>query len=1249
MTNRSGGVVVGASVLVLLACGIWAVGGRAANTLAISPSTEPPHGAIVRERLYMFQGALDNYRTDHDYNPAPKLSVLFPAYRKDPTDFWSPGDSQAAPTQIANDDLDGLNSSQVSFSYLRTDTSPTYMNYQTILRDNSPANNGGAGIYVMSDEGRVDFYARLDTPPAWTEPARTHLATLAAGLDKYAADHGGKYPDLLSQLFPTYISDPATFWNPGDYRSPHPPLTITTDGEQQSNSAQISFGYRGRGWTTTSATGRILLEDFSPFNNGGTILHMLIAGEGVRSFVKQVACAQPEDCLYRARGSLAALATSLLVYAENNRDRTPLLLSQLANYRSSDPTEFWNPGDSDPMPLRIDNDAVNKPNSSQVSYRYFPANLWSDPLAIILQDHSFSNNGGLGLNVLPGDCVPSLLGVPNRSPEHVSTVLAQVTRLHNALLLYAQAHEGSFPEKLSQLYPNYVSTPSEFWNPGDRDPMPASITSDASNAINSAQISFNYTGSGYTTSSDASTILISDNSLNNNNGDGLVIVTIGGDCRYHSPLDESILADHLKTVRAGQGLRNIGLSLESYAFENKSFLPARLSDLYKRSFPYRVDRPRDFWHPGDNQPYPLLIDNDVPNGEHSALISFEFPGAGKNLGQLKRDDIVVRDNSAANNGGNGWLWIDGFCDVRWEIIRQMSSLAIKGPGQVNENGTATYLVEVTYDDQTKKMVKAVSLTSTLGTIALDGSFKAPEKVTVDTPGSLNATYIDEWQNAQTASFSFVVKNTVRVVTGLTIAGGSAVGEGQTSAYTCTATYDDGGTEDVTSKATWSVAAGPGEFTMPAGTYRAPGAVAADTVATLRASYASGGVEKAAEKVITVQNTPKVLTALAISGGPETVTEGTSATYLCTATFDDATTQNVTASATWSVVAPGVGSFIAAGTYAAPLSIVEQKQVTLRALYATGGVTKDATKVVLVVRKPRVLSSIAIVEGPATVEQGKTATYACRATYADGSTDNVTAAATWTVGSGPGAFTSPGVYAAPVTLPLTTQATLVARHVENNVVREAARSITVQKVATPEPTAGDADADGVTDAGDQCPGTPAGQTVDAAGCAESQRDADGDGVANGVDNCVSVANAAQLDADGDGAGDACDLCPADANKREPGACGCGVVDSAGCTQSRQATLRVVASDGSAAPYTFALNTWAEVNAPAAPDGQRFAYWSGDASGSDNPARVYMDRDKSIIANYEACPTGAAPPCGTGAPVCAVGTMLVLGAAKMRRRR
>ena len=50
---------------------------------------------------------------------------------------------------------------------------------------------------------------------------------------------------------------------------------------------------------------------------------------------------------------------------------------------------------------------------------------------------------------------------------------------------------------------------------------------------------------------------------------------------------------------------------------------------------------------------------------------------------------------------------------------------------------------------------------------------------------------------------------------------------------------------------------------------------------------------------------------------------------------------------------------------------------------------------------------------------------------------------------------------------------------------------------------DEDGDGVEDNVDACPGTPAGESVDASGCSASQLDDDNDGVSNAVDTCPNI--------------------------------------------------------------------------------------------------------------------------------------------------
>lgn len=95
--------------------------------------------------------------------------------------------------------------------------------------------------------------------------------------------------------------------------------------------------------------------------------------------------------------------------------------------------------------------------------------------------------------------------------------------------------------------------------------------------------------------------------------------------------------------------------------------------------------------------------------------------------------------------------------------------------------------------------------------------------------------------------------------------------------------------------------------------------------------------------------------------------------------------------------------------------------------------------------------------------------------------------------------------------------------------------------TSEPTPADADNDGVADNRDQCPGTPAGASVDSAGC---ELDGDNDGVADSRDECPNTPAGAsvnskgcELDSDNDGVVDSKDQCPGTAAGAE--------VDSTGC--------------------------------------------------------------------------------------------------------
>lgn len=92
------------------------------------------------------------------------------------------------------------------------------------------------------------------------------------------------------------------------------------------------------------------------------------------------------------------------------------------------------------------------------------------------------------------------------------------------------------------------------------------------------------------------------------------------------------------------------------------------------------------------------------------------------------------------------------------------------------------------------------------------------------------------------------------------------------------------------------------------------------------------------------------------------------------------------------------------------------------------------------------------------------------------------------------------------------------------------SIYIERVIDGE----DGDNDGVINSQDQCPDTPAGETVDIQGCSPSQLDADNDGITDNLDQCPQTptgesvnaegCSSSQLDTDADGVNDTLDQCP-----------------------------------------------------------------------------------------------------------------------------
>jgi hypothetical protein len=267
--------------------------------------------------------------------------------------------------------------------------------------------------------------------------------------------------------------------------------------------------------------------------------------------------------------NLKGIGLSMYTYANENADDFPPRLTMLLESGGLiDPETFWNPGDSDPRPLVIDNDLADQQNSTQISYTYFGGSGNLPAEAVVLQDNSLAHNAGQGLLVLTADARAEFFEKSTQTHPMIEAARANLVQIGQALHAYAGDNGGQFPAKLSLLYPAYISDAAVFWNPGDPNPAPATITNDLPNQANSAQISFHYRGAGYNTTSPPQLVLVSDNSLANTFGSGIIVLTADNQADFYVPETAPCNPVEPCTQFAASKLHRLGFALQLYAAEH---------------------------------------------------------------------------------------------------------------------------------------------------------------------------------------------------------------------------------------------------------------------------------------------------------------------------------------------------------------------------------------------------------------------------------------------------------------------------------------------------------------------------------------------------------------------------------------------------------------------------------------------------------------------------------------------------------
>ena len=284
--------------------------------------------------------------------------------------------------------------------------------------------------------------------------------------------------------------------------------------------------------------------------------------------------------------------------------------------------------------------------------------------------------------------------------------------------------------------------------------------------------------------------------------------------------------------------------------------------------------------------------------------------------------------------------------------------------------TQQFTATATYSDGTTQAVVAAwtSATPAVATVAAATGLA--------TGASAGSAVISAAYSGKTASATLTVIPPALLSIAVTpVAPSVALGASQQ--FTANGTFSDGTTQAVA--ATWT-SASPAVATVPAATGLATGASAGSAV--ISAAY--GG--KTASTTLTV--TPAALLSIAVTPQAPTVQIAATRQLAVIGTYSDATTQNLTAGATFVSATPASATVNSAG-------LVTGAALGTSVITATSN-GKSATTTITV--PAATLTGIAVTPATATVLTGGQQQFVATATYSDNTTAFVTGSAVWSSSS-----------------------------------------------------------------------------------------------------------------------------------------------------------------------------------------------------------------------------------------------------------
>lgn len=254
----------------------------------------------------------------------------------------------------------------------------------------------------------------------------------------------------------------------------------------------------------------------------------------------------------------------------------------------------------------------------------------------------------------------------------------------------------------------------------------------------------------------------------------------------------------------------------------------------------------------------------------------------------------------------------------------------------------------------------------------------PGVATVSSGGVVSS--VSEGQTNITATFGTTVVTVNLTVTAARITQISitpsplSLAAGSGRRLQATATFTDGTQQDVSATAQWS------SDTPGVAVVDATGGVSTTTQGSANVSAALMGVTGQ----ITVTVTPAELTGITITPGNPSLAKGTNQQLTATGVFTDMSTQDLTNSATWSVVDTGIANVTPSGLLTGAAEGSTQVGAQFQGVQGQTSLTVT----------PAVVTSVVVTPGAPSLPAGTSVQLTATANFSDGSQQDVTSTATW---------------------------------------------------------------------------------------------------------------------------------------------------------------------------------------------------------------------------------------------------------------